>query len=283
MGTESRCQAPEPSSDRSAASLRGALDPGSSQKPREPLERLRPACLMERVASLGRERPLIDNESGSLELVVERECHDRPPVVGIRLFPFERVHEPARRIDLRVPPAQMECLSLRRLHRDAVPPAVANIEVDARSGEASGTPPLGELIRLDARGEHPLSRRPQDRLQSQGETTRIGRHWTIVSAAQRCRIDDAAIVRAAPEDSGPQTGEDAHVDSELAALLEQAQGDPYAIALVLFGSAASGSTHDGSDLDVWYVLRGEPLPPRERRGRLEIVSTTLELLRAAGP
>jgi len=85
----------------------------------------------------------------------------------------------------------------------------------------------------------------------------------------------------APEGSGPQTGEDAHVDSELAALLEQAQGDPDAIALVLLGSAASGSTHDGSDLDVWYVLRGEPLPPRERRGRLEIVSTTLELLRAA--
>ena len=36
-----------------------------------------------------------------------------------------------------------------------------------------------------------------------------------------------------------------------------------------------------SDLDVFYVRRVEPLPPRERRGRLEIVPTTLDLLRGA--
>ena len=71
------------------------------------------------------------------------------------------------------------------------------------------------------------------------------------------------------------------VDPELVGLLNQAQKDPEAVALVLFGSAASGPTHEGSDLDVWYVRRGEPLPPRERRGRLEIVPTTLDLLRAA--
>jgi predicted nucleotidyltransferase len=71
------------------------------------------------------------------------------------------------------------------------------------------------------------------------------------------------------------------VDPELVALSRQAQADPDAVALVLFGSAASGSAHEGSDLDVWYVRRGEPLPPRERRGRLEIVPTTVELLRAA--
>lgn len=68
---------------------------------------------------------------------------------------------------------------------------------------------------------------------------------------------------------------------ELVGLLNQAQNDPEAVALVLFGSAASGPTHEGSDLDVWYVRRREPLPPRERRGRLEIVPTTLDLLRAA--
>jgi hypothetical protein len=71
------------------------------------------------------------------------------------------------------------------------------------------------------------------------------------------------------------------VDPELVGLLNEAQTDPDAVALVLFGSAASGSTHEESDLDVWYVRRVEPLPPRERRGRLEIVPTTLELLRAA--
>ncbi len=71
------------------------------------------------------------------------------------------------------------------------------------------------------------------------------------------------------------------MDSELVGLLKQAQNDPEAVALVLFGSAASGSTHEGSDLDVWYVREREPLPPRERRGRLEIVPTTLDFLRAA--
>ena len=71
------------------------------------------------------------------------------------------------------------------------------------------------------------------------------------------------------------------MDPDLVGLLNQAQSDSEASALVLFGSAASGSTHEGSDLDVWYVLRGEPLPPRERRGRLEIVPTTLDLLRAS--
>jgi Nucleotidyltransferase domain len=71
------------------------------------------------------------------------------------------------------------------------------------------------------------------------------------------------------------------VDPELVGLLNEARTDPEAVALVLFGSAASGSTHEESDLDVWYVRRSEPLPPRVRRGRLEIVPTTLALLRAA--
>ena len=76
-------------------------------------------------------------------------------------------------------------------------------------------------------------------------------------------------------------GDDLRMDPELTGLLAEARVDPDAVALVLFGSAASGSAHEESDLDVWYVLRREPLPPRERRGRLEIVPTTLELLRAA--
>ena len=71
------------------------------------------------------------------------------------------------------------------------------------------------------------------------------------------------------------------MELELVELVERAQEDPRAVALVLFGSAASGSAHEESDLDVWYVLRGEPLPARERRGRLELVPTTVELLRAA--
>ncbi len=71
------------------------------------------------------------------------------------------------------------------------------------------------------------------------------------------------------------------MEPELNDLLEQARSDPQAVALVLFGSAAAGSAHEESDLDVWYVLRSEPLPARERRGRLEIVPTTVPLLEQA--
>ena len=71
------------------------------------------------------------------------------------------------------------------------------------------------------------------------------------------------------------------MEPELVELLQRARDDPDAVALVLFGSGATGSAHEESDLDVWYVLRSEPLPPRERQGRLEIVPTTVELLRGA--
>ena len=68
----------------------------------------------------------------------------------------------------------MECLSLRRLHRDAVPPASANVEVDVGNGEACGAPPLGERVRLDARCEHTLSGRSHKRLETEGQTAGIG-------------------------------------------------------------------------------------------------------------
>ena len=159
----------------------------SREKPGEPLERFCPTCLMERVSSLVCERPLIDNELRSLAVVRERQCHERLLVVRIRLFPLERVHEAAGRIDHRISPAEMECLSLRRLHRDAVAPAVANIEIEGGSGEPCGTPPLGELTRLDARREHPLSRRLQNRLQTQSQTTPISPHTEIVAVSQTMR------------------------------------------------------------------------------------------------
>lgn len=71
------------------------------------------------------------------------------------------------------------------------------------------------------------------------------------------------------------------MEPELDALMREVRQDPETVALVLFGSAATGSAHEESDLDVWYVRRREPLPPRERRGRLEIVPTTIEELRTA--
>ena len=70
------------------------------------------------------------------------------------------------------------------------------------------------------------------------------------------------------------------MEAELRELLAQAQTDPDALGVVLFGSGATGSAHEESDLDVWYVVRSAP-PPKNRRGRLELVPTTLAQLRAA--
>ena len=71
------------------------------------------------------------------------------------------------------------------------------------------------------------------------------------------------------------------MEPELRELVAQAEADPDAIGLVLFGSAAAGSAHEESDLDVWYVVRSEPPPPRSRRGRLELIPATVAGLRDA--
>ena len=70
------------------------------------------------------------------------------------------------------------------------------------------------------------------------------------------------------------------MEPELRQLLAEAQADPEAVGLVLFGSAAAGSAHADSDLDVWYVVRGEP-SPRSRQGRVELIPTTVAALRDA--
>lgn len=67
------------------------------------------------------------------------------------------------------------------------------------------------------------------------------------------------------------------MEPELRELVEQARADPDAVAVVLFGSSAAGSADEESDLDVWYVVRGDP-PPLTRSGRLELIPTTLEEL-----
>ena len=71
------------------------------------------------------------------------------------------------------------------------------------------------------------------------------------------------------------------MDPELVALVEDARSDPDLVALILFGSVAAGSASAESDIDVYVVRRSEPLPPRERRGRLELIPATLDKLRAA--
>lgn len=71
------------------------------------------------------------------------------------------------------------------------------------------------------------------------------------------------------------------MEPELNELLLEARADPDALGLVLFGSAAAGSAHEESDLDVFYVVQADPPPQRSRRGRLELIPTNLALMRGA--
>jgi hypothetical protein len=90
----------------------------------------------------------------------------------------------------------MERLSLWRLHPDAVSPSVANVEVDAVSSEARGTPPFGELRRFDACCEHALLRRLQNLLQMKEQATGVARHASIIRwSARRRRMRENAAMR----------------------------------------------------------------------------------------
>lgn len=70
------------------------------------------------------------------------------------------------------------------------------------------------------------------------------------------------------------------LEPELNDLLEQARADAEAVGLVLIGSYAVGRPDADSDLDVLYVRRGSEDGPRERRGRVDLIPTTLQRLRS---
>src|SRR5689334_12135761 len=74
----------------------------------------------------------------------------------------------------------MERLPIRRLHREAVPPAHANAHLHAGNGEALWAPPLGKLLRLYARREHALSRRSQQLLEMERRAPGIALHSVII-------------------------------------------------------------------------------------------------------
>jgi hypothetical protein len=156
-----------------------AVGPVASYGLLEPLQTLGPTRLVQRAARLGREWPLVDDEL-CCRATEERERHYRLLVVGIRLLPNERVDKAPRRIDLAELAAQVEDVSVRRLHSDAVPPSVADVKLKAGSGEVRRTPPLRQLLGLNASCEHALKRCLQDFLQMNAQVG-FGSHEAIGS------------------------------------------------------------------------------------------------------
>ena len=162
---------------------------------REPVQCLRPARLVQLVSSLGRERSMIENELRSVTMVGQRKRHLCLLVVGIGFFPHECKDEAPRRIDFRVLPAQVERLPVRWLHRDAVPPSLANIEFDAGSGEARWPPPPAQLIGLRACRKHARPRRVQNPFQMKRQPRRIDRHAVIIRrSAHTSAVRETATV-----------------------------------------------------------------------------------------
>jgi len=70
----------------------------SGERRLEPIEGVVPAGLVQRVAGLGREQALVENEVRPGGHWRERQCHERLAIVGVGLFPLERVREAVRRL-----------------------------------------------------------------------------------------------------------------------------------------------------------------------------------------
>ena len=148
----------------------------SVEVPLEPHESIRPSRAVEIVPRLGRERPLLEDELSPVAGSSKGERDHRLLIVGIWLLPFEGVREATRSIDLEERAPQMEQLTVGRLHRDPILPAYAHVELDVGRGEAGWTPPLRELLRLDARGEYSIGRRGQGARQVEGQPDGALRH-----------------------------------------------------------------------------------------------------------
>jgi len=153
----------EPAPRGAPVSLCRALRNGSL----EPLETLRPPRAVQLVSSLGLERAVLKHQSGVLACRFEPQRDHGLLVVWVGLLPHERVDETARRFDLAKLTAEVERISLRRLHRDSVAASFPDVELQARGGETVGTPPLCELLSFDAGLEHTLGRRGKGLLQMQ--------------------------------------------------------------------------------------------------------------------
>jgi len=90
-------------------------------------------------------------------------------VVGIGLFPHERVSETGRRSDFEEHARQREVVALRRLHLDPIALADARLELDAWGCEASRSPPLRQLERITEGREHDRRSRRNNALQLERE------------------------------------------------------------------------------------------------------------------
>ena len=89
---------------------------------------------------------------------------------------------------LRVLPVQMYFFPVRAgLHRDAIPPSLANVEVDTGSREAGWPPPPAQLIGLRACRKHARPRRLQNPFQMKRQPRRIDRHSMIIRRSAQTR------------------------------------------------------------------------------------------------
>src|SRR5690348_638553 len=115
----------------------------------------------------GLERALIETDVGARIHWLEGECDPRLLIVGIRFFIDEREAEAARRVDGAEGSADVEDISIRRLHRDPVVRALDGIEDELRDGESSRPPPAPKLLSVDERLEDAFLRRDEALLRVQ--------------------------------------------------------------------------------------------------------------------
>ena len=96
---------------------------------------------------------------------LKRQGDQRLLVVGIWFFVDEREDETPWRLDRTEGAADVEDISVWRLHDDSVIPSLHRIELKARHGESGGAPPTPDLLSVNECSKDTLWGHDEDLLQ----------------------------------------------------------------------------------------------------------------------
>jgi hypothetical protein len=125
----------------------------------------------------GLEGSLIEDDAGARIRWLKRQKDYGLLVVGIGFFIDEREDEAAWSLDSTEGAADVEDISIWRLHDDSVIPTLHRIELKARNGESGGTPPTPDLLSVNERRKDTLRGHDEDLLQV--ESRPAGVVWLV--------------------------------------------------------------------------------------------------------
>src|SRR6476646_11907543 len=121
----------------------------------------------------GLEGSLIEDDAGARIRRLKRQGDQSLLVVGIGFFIDEREDEAAWSLDSTEGAADVEDVSIWRLHDDSVLPSLHRIELKTRNGESGGAPPTPDLLSVNERSKDTLQGHDEDLLQMKSRPARL--------------------------------------------------------------------------------------------------------------